>query len=108
MKLIWYLSDWITVLGEKYAGSLQWIEGAGIISRCYNLSMTELPLDGNAEEDIFKVYMRDCALIYTFAGMPCLLLSSSQQNIGGGANGMPYIPPEVLTQRNKNQKNKSF
>lgn len=47
---------------SRYAGSLQWIEDAGIISRCYNLSITELPLDGNAQEDIFKVYMRDCGL----------------------------------------------
>lgn len=46
----------------KYAGSLQWIEDAGIISRCYNLSITELPLDGNSEEDVFKVYMKDCGL----------------------------------------------
>ena len=46
----------------KYLGSLQWIEDAGIISRCYNLSITELPLDGNAEEDVFKVYMKDCGL----------------------------------------------
>lgn len=47
---------------SKYAGSLQWIEDAGIISRCYNLSVTELPLDVNAEEDVFKVYMKDCGL----------------------------------------------
>lgn len=47
---------------SKYAGSLQWIEDAGIISRCYNLSITELPLDGNADENTFKVYMRDCGL----------------------------------------------
>lgn len=47
---------------SKYAGSLQWIEDAGIIVRAYNLSITELPLDGNAEEDTFKVYMRDCGL----------------------------------------------
>ena len=47
---------------SKYSGSLQWIEDAGIIVRCYNLSITELPLDGNAEENIFKVYMRDCGL----------------------------------------------
>lgn len=46
----------------KYMGSLQWIEDAGIISRCYNLSITELPLDGNVEEDVFKVYMKDCGL----------------------------------------------
>lgn len=47
---------------SKYAGSLQWIEDAGIIVRCYNLSITELPLDGNAEENVFKVYMCDCGL----------------------------------------------
>ncbi len=47
---------------SKYVGSLQWIEDAGIIVRAYNLSITELPLDGNAEEDVFKVYMRDCGL----------------------------------------------
>ena len=47
---------------SKFEGSLQWIEDAGIISRCYNLSITELPLDGNAEQNIFKVYMRDMGL----------------------------------------------
>ncbi len=47
---------------SDYAGSLKWIEDAGIIRRCYRLSITELPLDGNAQEDIFKVYMQDCGL----------------------------------------------
>lgn len=46
----------------KYTGSLQWIEDAGIIRRCYNLYMPELPLDGNANENIFKVYMQDTGL----------------------------------------------
>ncbi len=47
---------------SQYSGSLQWIEDAGIIKRCYNLSITELPLDGNAIPDIFKVYMVDTGL----------------------------------------------
>ena len=47
---------------SKYAGSLQWIEDAGIIHRCYNLSLPELPLDGNALSDIFKVYVCDTGL----------------------------------------------
>ena len=47
---------------SRFAGSLQWIEDAGIITRCYNLSITELPLDGNAETDTFKVYMQDIGL----------------------------------------------
>lgn len=47
---------------SRFAGSLQWIEDAGIIKRCYNLSLPELPLDGNAIDDIFKVYMQDTGL----------------------------------------------
>lgn len=47
---------------SSFAGCLQWIEDAGIIARCYNLSITELPLDGNAIPEIFKVYMRDTGL----------------------------------------------
>ena len=46
----------------KFAGSLQWIEDAGIISRCYNLELPELPLDGNAIQNVFKVYMNDTGL----------------------------------------------
>lgn len=47
---------------KDYWGSLQWIEDAGIIRRCRNLTITELPLDGNAENDTFKVYMADTGL----------------------------------------------
>lgn len=46
----------------KFAGSLQWIEDAGMISRCYNLELPELPLDGNAIQNVFKVYMSDTGL----------------------------------------------
>ena len=46
----------------RFMGSLQWIEDAGLISRCYNLELPELPLDGNAITDVFKVYMRDTGL----------------------------------------------
>ena len=48
---------------KEYAGSLQWIEDAGIIRRCYNTEITELPLDGNAIQDQFKVYMADTGLL---------------------------------------------
>ena len=47
---------------SQYQGSLQWIEDAGIITRCHNLNITELPLDGNAVQDAFKVYMVDTGL----------------------------------------------
>ena len=60
----------------QYLGSLQWIEDAGIAKRCYNLSVTELPLDGNAKEDVFKVvfkrfpksYVADIAVLKVISG----------------------------------------
>ena len=48
---------------KHYRGSLQWIEDAGIIRRCYNLHITELPLIGNADMNTFKVYMADIGLL---------------------------------------------
>lgn len=48
---------------DDFRRAIEWLEDAGIISRCYNLSITELPLEGNKCEDIFKVYMQDSGLI---------------------------------------------
>ena len=48
---------------SRYAGCLQWLEDAGIIARCYNTTITELPLGGNAIEDCFKVYVTDIGLL---------------------------------------------
>lgn len=47
---------------KEYVGSLRWIEDAGIVRRCYNLTITELPLSGNAIQDCFKIYMADTGL----------------------------------------------
>ena len=48
--------------GSDYLGCLKWIEDAGIIRRCYNVDIPELPLDGNKQQDVFKVYMADTGL----------------------------------------------
>lgn len=47
---------------SQYTGSIQWIEDAGIITRCRNLTITELPLNGNAIDNCFKIYMADTGL----------------------------------------------
>ncbi|MDR0853627.1 MAG: AAA family ATPase [Clostridiales Family XIII bacterium] len=48
---------------RKFGGSLMWLYDAGIINYCYNLSKAELPFEGNAEENVFKVYMQDTGLL---------------------------------------------
>lgn len=46
-----------------YMGCIQWLEDAGIVRRCYNTQITELPLEGNAIKDCFKVYTTDIGLL---------------------------------------------
>ena len=48
---------------RKYGGSLQRLYDAGIVNFCYNLSLPEAPLAGNAIGDAFTVYMRDTGLL---------------------------------------------
>lgn len=48
---------------SQYKGSLQWLEDAGIVERCYNTTITELPLSGNAIADCFKVYTTDIGIL---------------------------------------------
>lgn len=47
---------------SQYIGSIQWLEDAGIVRRCYNTQITELPLEGNSIKDCFKVYTTDIGI----------------------------------------------
>ncbi|MGM9868519.1 MAG: ATP-binding protein [Sodaliphilus sp.] len=49
--------------GSQYKGCIQWLEDAGIVSRCYNTQITELPLEGNAIKSSFKLYTTDIGLL---------------------------------------------
>lgn len=61
--------------GRDYTSSLQWIEDAGIIRRCYNTRITELPLDGQRIQSEFKVYMADIGLLVS------MLEEGTQSNV---------------------------
>ena len=47
----------------QYIGSIQWLEDAGLVQRCYNTQITELPLEGNSIKDCFKLYAADIGLL---------------------------------------------
>lgn len=48
---------------SMFRGSIQWLEDAGIVERCYNTTIPELPLSGNAINDCFKVYTTDIGIL---------------------------------------------
>jgi len=67
---------------ETYLGSLQWLEDAGIICRCYNTNITGLPMEGNAKDNVFKVYTADIGLLIEMLG-PGTRADILQGNLGG-------------------------
>lgn len=48
---------------SQYIGSIQWLEDAGLVQRCYNTHTTQLPLEGNAIKDFFKLYTTDIGIL---------------------------------------------
>lgn len=48
---------------RDYAGCIQWLEDAGIVARAYRMSFPELPIKGNLESSMFKVYYADTGLL---------------------------------------------
>ena len=67
---------------RKFGGSLMWLYDAGIVNFCYNLSIPELPFEGNAKSDTFKVYMCDTGLLMS------MLEDGSQEDVIDGNLGI--------------------
>lgn len=49
-------------VGRDYREAITWLDEFGLIKLCLNLNSLELPLDGNANDDIFKIYVADSGL----------------------------------------------
>ena len=48
---------------REYAGAVDWLSDAGIINVCQCMTLPELPLRGNYNPDIFRVYFADTGLL---------------------------------------------
>lgn len=48
---------------RDYIGCVEWLADAGIVNPCYCLSTLELPLKGNYEATMYKLYFRDTGLL---------------------------------------------
>lgn len=58
----------ITKIGRNarnrdYVGVIDWLNSAGIVNVCYCLNMPELPLKGNYNPDMYKLYYQDTGLL---------------------------------------------
>ena len=48
---------------RDYRGCAEWLADAGMVNACYCMEFPELPLGGNYEPDVFKLYFADTGLL---------------------------------------------
>ena len=48
---------------REYAGTVEWLDNAGIVNVCYCMAQPELPLRGNYNPDYYKIYFRATGLL---------------------------------------------
>ena len=48
---------------KDYWGCVTWLEQSGIVRLCHNLRIPELPLNGNSDDDCFKIYFSDMGIL---------------------------------------------
>lgn len=58
----------ITKIGKNarnrdYVGRVEWLADAGVINVCYCLNQPELPLKGNYDPKLYKIYYKDTGLL---------------------------------------------
>lgn len=72
---------------RKYGSSVQWLNDAGMISLCRNVSEPYIPLTANEKENEFKVYMNDTGLLTALYGLEAkhvLINNTMKGNAKGG------------------------
>ncbi len=48
---------------RDYVGCVEWLADAGVINPCYCLNFPELPLKGNYDPKLYKIYFKDTGLL---------------------------------------------
>lgn len=68
-----------TAKGREYKSSIEWLEDYGLISRCYNLTLPELPFEYYVTPDVFKIYLNDSGLYIAMLedDIPDLIINSN-------------------------------
>ncbi len=65
---------------RDYRGCAEWLADAGMVNICYCMEFPELPLGGNFEPDMFKLYFADTGLLVS------MLDDESQEDLRANKN----------------------
>lgn len=70
---------------KTFEPAIQWLEDYGLLRRCYNLHLIELPLEGNKNDTCFKLYPTDIGLLIAMLGDSSINVINDEYGIYRGA-----------------------
>ena len=84
-----------------YENSFEWLEKAGLLTRCYNVEIPEFPLSGYKKSDQFTVYLNDIGLLSAFYGFQ-IKAPLLQNTLVGNVKGALYenLIADILLKKN--------
>lgn len=83
---------------REYETAIQWLAGAGLIYKAFNITTPKLPLDAYCNKKIFKVYLFDVGLLGTMSNLPIKLMATDHQlfNEFQGAFTENFVAQELI------------
>mgnify|MGYP003307789423 CR=1 FL=1 len=70
---------------KTFDPAIQWLEDYGLIRKCYNLQLIELPLEGNKNDAYFKLYPADIGLLVAMLNDAPANIINNEYGIYNGA-----------------------
>ncbi len=59
-----------SVRAREYESAIQWLSDAGLIIKSFHIATPKLPMEGYADQNIFKVFLLDIGLLSAMSDMP--------------------------------------
>ena len=85
---------------RKFGDSIQWLDDANLVNKCYNVSNPIIPLQGYEKADYFKIYLNDIGLLVSMFGFDTKQAILSNTIIGPAKGGIyENLISDMLTKR---------
>lgn len=94
--------QWVTVgrgaTRKDYWGCVEWLEDAGVVTKCRRIAIPELPLGAHLDNDSFKLYLCDSGLLLSMLDREVQEDVRIRRNLGTWKGGLfEHIVGEALT-----------
>ena len=81
---------------RDYETAINWLLNSSMVLKCKNVSLPEIPLEGFAKEDTFKLYLSDIGILNTLLKIKVRDIVIDKVNIYKGIIAENYVANELI------------